>query len=125
MSRSSLFAARRVRRSMPFVCLLTALGSACSPQETNAEPDQGVSTQAAVMWAAPSAGGTVLSVDREVVTGDVAHYTVTLRVGAGPNAQLVIHRIVRERKPFRPRNTDRAVMLLHGDFATFSSNFAP
>src|SRR6185369_14294748 len=36
-----------------------------------------------------------------------------------------VHRVVRERAPGVPRSSGDAVMLLHGDFATFASNFAP
>jgi hypothetical protein len=66
-----------------------------------------------------------LQLTREHVTGDIFHYTVTLPVGTTPNAQLRIHRIVRELAPWRPRPTANAAMLLHGDFATFVTNFAP
>src|SRR5262249_11877399 len=53
------------------------------------------------------------------------HYTLTLPVGVTPNARLRIHRIVRELAPFRARPTANAAMLLHGDFSTFVTNFAP
>jgi hypothetical protein len=66
-----------------------------------------------------------LAVVREHVTADIFHYTVTLPVGSTPNARLRIHRIVREAAPWRPRPTANAAMLLHGDFATFVTNFAP
>lgn len=67
----------------------------------------------------------MVSFDREVVAGDVAHYTIVLRVGDGPSAELAIHRVVRERAPWVPRRTPDAILLLHGDFATFPSNFLP
>jgi len=66
-----------------------------------------------------------LAFSREHVIADVYHYTATLPVGAQPNAALRIHRIVREVAPFVPRRTSHAAMLLHGDFATFTTNFAP
>src|SRR6185436_4797012 len=55
----------------------------------------------------------------------IFHYTLILPVGATPNARLRIHRIVRELAPFRARPTATAAMLLHGDFATFVTSFAP
>jgi len=67
----------------------------------------------------------VTSVTREHVAGDVYHYGFVLRVGDGPNAQLHVHRVVRERAPWVPRHTTGAVMMMHGDFATFSTNFVP
>lgn len=62
---------------------------------------------------------------RTRIAGDVYHYTITLPVGTTPNAALRIHRVVRERAPFQPRHAAHAAMLLHGDFATFASSFAP
>ena len=67
----------------------------------------------------------VSDVTREHVTGDVYHYGFVLRVGDGPNALLHLHRVVRERAPWQPRATTGAIMMMHGDFATFSSNFLP
>jgi hypothetical protein len=48
-----------------------------------------------------------------------------LRVGDGPNAQVAIHRVVRERAPWWPRRTAHAILANHGDFATFTTNFMP
>ena len=66
-----------------------------------------------------------LTFTREHVVADIYHYTATVPVGTQPNAALRIHRIVREVAPFVPRRTPHAAMLLHGDFATFITNFAP
>jgi hypothetical protein len=66
-----------------------------------------------------------LTASRDHVTADIYHYTFTVRVGSTPNAQLRIHRVVRELAPWRPRPTAHAAMLLHGDFSTFPTNFAP
>lgn len=92
-----------------FAVIALLAGCAAEPAEDLAELDRSVS----------------LSFAREHVTGDIYHYTATIPVGAGPNAGLRIHRIVREVAPFVPRRTARAAMLLHGDFATFVTNFAP
>lgn len=66
----------------------------------------------------------VTSITREHVAGDVYRYGFLLPVGDGPNARLHIHRVVRERAPWIPRRGRGAVMMLHGDFATFRTNFA-
>jgi len=66
-----------------------------------------------------------LSATRDHVAGDVYHYSFTLRVGSGPNAVLHVDRVVRERAPWVPRHSSGAVMMLHGDFATFATNFLP
>ncbi len=65
------------------------------------------------------------AVKREHVTADIYHYQFDLRVGSTPNALVRVHRVVRELSPWRPRPTAHAVMLLHGDFATFVTNFVP
>lgn len=65
------------------------------------------------------------SVTRERVAGDVYHYSFALRVGSGPNAVLHLDRVVRERAPWVPRHSTAAVMMLHGDFSTFATNFLP
>jgi predicted esterase len=65
------------------------------------------------------------AVTREHVTDDIYHYQFDIRVGSTPNARVRIHRVVRELSPWRPRPTRHAVMLLHGDFANFVTNFVP
>jgi hypothetical protein len=62
---------------------------------------------------------------RDHVTADIYHYELVLPVGRTPNAAVRVHRIVREAAPFVPRRTAHAAMLLHGDFSTFVTNFAP
>jgi len=72
-----------------------------------------------------AAVGTPFAVQREQVSGDIYHYTFDIRVGSAPNARLRIHRVVRERAPGLPRPSSHAILLLHGDFATFVTNFLP
>lgn len=66
-----------------------------------------------------------LTFAREHVIADIYHYTAIVPIGTQPNAGLRLHRIVREVAPFVPRRSPHAAMLLHGDFATFLTNFAP
>jgi len=66
-----------------------------------------------------------LAFTREHVTGDIYHYSALVPIGTAPSAALRLHRVVRELAPFVPRRTARAAMLLHGDFATFVTDFAP
>src|SRR5688572_30480281 len=63
------------------------------------------------------------SLESEVCPSDVAHHRFTIPVGDGPNAKLTIHRVVRERSPGRPRPTTAAIVLMHGDFSSFDTNF--
>jgi pimeloyl-ACP methyl ester carboxylesterase len=64
-----------------------------------------------------------LAFTRAHVTDDIYHYEVVLPVGSSANAAIRIHRVVRELAPWIPRPTSHAAMMLHGDFATFPSNF--
>ncbi|MDC0708606.1 hypothetical protein POL68_09015 [Stigmatella sp. ncwal1] len=66
-----------------------------------------------------------VAVTREHVRADIYHYQFEFRAGSTPNARIRVHRVVRELAPWRPRPTSRAVMLLHGDFANFVTNFVP
>jgi hypothetical protein len=78
-----------------------------------------------VTEAPPQALGAPVSLRRDHVAGDVYHYELVVPVGTGPNARLRLHRVVREAAPWVPRPTAGAAMLLHGDFSTFVTSFAP
>jgi len=109
-------------RSIPFLAAALVL-AACD----TIRPDESVAT-ADVRATTPetlAAAGAVLDITREPVAGDVSHYEITLDVGDTPNAQLHVHRVVRELAPWLPRPSHAAAMLLHGDFSSFRSNFLP
>jgi pimeloyl-ACP methyl ester carboxylesterase len=100
--------------------------AACEPPTTGAPAtDRPASVAQAAGDAARAASALVLDVTRDQLAGDVYHYGFVLRVGNTANAKLSLHRVVRERAPWIPRATPQAVMLLHGDFSTFVTNFAP
>jgi len=80
---------------------------------------------ALVASAAAPAAASPLEIVREHVVDDVWHYSLLVPVGEGPNGAIRIHRVVRERRPWFPRPTPHAVMLLHGDFSSFVTNFLP
>ncbi|HEY5924529.1 MAG TPA: hypothetical protein VIV11_22780 [Kofleriaceae bacterium] len=89
--------------------VLVALSAAC----TDPDPDLTATTHE-LGASAPT---------REHIAGDVYHYSFALPVGDGPNARLTIHRVTRERAPWQPRRSRRALVLMHGDFSTFWTNF--
>ncbi|WP_075008250.1 hypothetical protein [Stigmatella aurantiaca] len=95
------------------IAVLVACTSALAAPPTRAEAEQAAS-------AAPP-----FAVTRQHVTADIYHYQFEIRAGSTPNARVRIHRVVRELSPWRPRPTSHAVMLLHGDFANFVTNFVP
>ncbi|UCE03137.1 MAG: hypothetical protein JSW67_02785 [Candidatus Latescibacterota bacterium] len=61
----------------------------------------------------------VRQVDREQLTGKVAHYSYRVPVGDGPYDEIVIHRVVKENHPHRPIRTHKNIFLLHGDAVGF------
>jgi len=63
------------------------------------------------------------SFEREALGGGVAHYSFRLRVGAGDFEEIRLHRIVRERAPFLPIRSSRAVFLVHGAAWGFAPSF--
>ncbi|WNG61191.1 hypothetical protein F0U59_45655 [Archangium gephyra] len=95
------------------IAVLVACGPALASTSTRVEAEQLASVSAP------------FAVTREHVSGDIYHYQFDLRVGSTPNARVRVHRVVRELSPWRPRPTTQAVMLLHGDFANFVTNFVP
>lgn len=103
---------------MRSVVLVAAL-AACTIEGGGEEPGG-----AGVELGASEQASTVITATREHVAGDVFHYTYELRVGTTANARIGVHRIVRERAPWRPRRSRDAIMFTHGDFASFTTNFA-
>jgi hypothetical protein len=97
-----------------------ALGAGCAAEVESQETRFDVAASE-VTAADPSQA--LLELSRERIAGDVFHYSMLLRVGTTPNARLRLHRVVREAAPFQPRPSHHAVMMEHGDFATFTSNF--
>jgi pimeloyl-ACP methyl ester carboxylesterase len=111
---------------------LVAASLACQPQddslgETQERSETSVQSTVATteQELLTSPNGRLVEFSRKPIAGDVFRYNYLLRIGKNPNALLRISRIVRERAPFVPRATPSSIMLLHGDFATFTTNFAP
>ncbi|MDI1442652.1 hypothetical protein [Polyangium sp. 6x1] len=109
---------------------LLVLAAGCSPEPEPApapepKPNDEESLRAAVETSGSEIEAQVSEVAREQVTDDVHHYSFLVKLGDTPNARVRVHRIVREDAPWRARPADHAILLLHGDFATFTTNFAP
>lgn len=63
--------------------------------------------------------GLLTNVKREPVAGNVVHYSYTLRVGTGPYDVIGLHRVVKEKAPYRPIKTKKNIFLQHGDAVGF------
>jgi hypothetical protein len=99
----------------------------CGSGDASSAGAPGIETaRAADSEAALSADAGLFPRDRLRIDGDLYLYTFVLAPPAGDGAlPLTVHRVVRECAPWQPRKTERAALLLHGDFATFLSNFLP
>lgn len=65
----------------------------------------------------------VLNSGREVIIDDIVHYWWEIPVGLDPNAKIGLHRVVKERRPFRPIQTALNVFALHGTPGFFKVMF--
>ena len=65
----------------------------------------------------------LVATEREVLTGDIAHYSFDVRVGPGPYDVIGLHRVVREAQPNRPIRTRKALFMTHGAGAGFRPAF--
>lgn len=77
--------------------------------------------------AIPSEGseGLLCSFSREVIAGNIVHYSAVVRTGPGPYDRIGIHRVVKETRPGRPIHTQKALFLLHGDLKGFEGMWLP
>lgn len=62
-------------------------------------------------------------VGRRHIARDIFEYSFTLRVGEGEHDVIKVHRVVRERAPGVPRETGRAIFMVHGDIWGFDAAF--
>jgi hypothetical protein len=107
------------------LCAATPACQSSSPDPKDPVPEDPMTFEEAADEASADAALTVVSLDREQVTDDVAHYTVVVRLSDAPGAEIAVHGVVHESSPGMAKATPGAIMLLHGDFATFPSNFLP
>lgn len=103
---------------------ILAIGCTTTEAPEPIEDDEEELTVAANSSGADAAAE-VLELKREHVVGDIYHYHFLLAVGNTPNGHIRVHRIVREEVPWRARAKAKSILLTHGDFASFTTNFAP
>ena len=60
---------------------------------------------------------------RRILTGNIAEYSFRIPTGKGRYDFIGLHRVVRERSPWRPLRTGRALMMAHGDIWGFRAAF--
>ncbi len=102
-----------------------ALSLALATAGCTAEDPPAAAGDHATLAAEAQALGAPRSLRRRHVAGDIYHHELVVPIGGAPNARLRLHRVVRELAPWVPRPTTGGAMLLHGDFSTFVTSFAP
>lgn len=65
----------------------------------------------------------VSGLTREVVTGNIAHYSATIKVGSGEHDIIGVHRVVAEISPWNTKHLTKALFLVHGDNLNFNASF--
>lgn len=61
--------------------------------------------------------------ERRVLARNIAEYSFRIPVGKGRYDVIGIHRVVKERSPWRPVRTSKALMMAHGDIWNFRAAF--
>ncbi|MGB5821456.1 MAG: hypothetical protein WBG90_18380 [Saonia sp.] len=65
----------------------------------------------------------ILKIKRSVLSGDIAHYQILVRMGKGPYDIVRIHRVVKETRRYRPVRTSGNVFMVHGSSQDFDDIF--
>lgn len=107
------------------ICLLVLLSLPAASAPAAAARRPAPSAEAALAAAAATAcpDCRLGALERRLLTENVAEYTLPVRVGPGEHEVIGLHRVVRERAPFVPAPTSRAVLLAHGDIWGFDAAF--
>jgi hypothetical protein len=66
-----------------------------------------------------------LNMRREVISGNIVHYSFEVRFGEGKYDRFRLHRVVKEAKPGRPIQTATNIFLQHGDYKDFTGMYLP
>jgi len=67
----------------------------------------------------------LIDFSREIIVGDIAHYSFQIQVGPEPFGVIGLHRIVREQRPNRPIRARESLFMQHGDGVNFVDAFLP
>ena len=63
----------------------------------------------------------LMNYERQVVSGNIVHYSFEMAVGAGLHDKIGIHRVVKETSPNKPIDTNKSIFLQTGDHGQFKS----
>ena len=71
----------------------------------------------------PEGCGNIIDIEREEIVPGIAHYSYMLRIGEGDYDFIKLHRVVKEKRPYRPIATCKSVFCQHGDGVGFEGVF--
>ena len=60
---------------------------------------------------------------RNVIAGDIVHYSFQVQIGPGPYDRIGLHRVVKERTPFEPIRTRDGLFIIPGGWYRFDKLF--
>jgi hypothetical protein len=69
--------------------------------------------------------GRVMNFDRTLIADNIYHYSFTIHVGSGAYDVIGLHRVVKEKGPFRPIKTQKTFFYQHGDAKDFTGMTLP
>lgn len=101
-----------------FGILLLNISSMAFAQDAEIEEQKMMSNMVA-----QEVGAKVVSFEKRNIVDNVYEYTWTIKVGKGIFDIIGVHRVVKEKKPWRPIKTKDAVMMVHGDVSDFRTAF--
>lgn len=64
-----------------------------------------------------------ITMNREDLGGGIAHYTFDVPMGEGPYDLIRIHRVVKEKRPYKPYRTKGEIFMVHGAIQDFDDIF--
>ncbi|TXN38295.1 hypothetical protein FVB32_08370 [Flagellimonas hymeniacidonis] len=65
----------------------------------------------------------ILEIKRSMLSDDIAHYQILVRLGSGPYDIVRIHRVVKETRRYRPVRTSGNIFMVHGSSQDFDDIF--
>lgn len=89
------------------------------------DPEVELPARLAVLLDKCPPGSIIQDFQREVITGDIAHYSLVLTVGPGQYDVIGLHRVVKERRPYQPVKARTGLFLVHGGGKNFAGCFLP
>jgi len=111
-------------RTFAFSLLLAGATLAGLPASATVRPAAPWGPQAVQACTQAATGPCVIStITRRALSGDVAEYSFTMKVGPGQHDVIGLHRVVKELGAFQPAPSNSGIFFVHGDALGFDAAF--